>query len=82
MSRRTVFTIVAILLMTMLAPTALAAPPAQEEGQDYVVVADDWLSKLADKYLGNPLAYPAITYYTNQKQTEDESYAKITDSER
>jgi ABC-type branched-subunit amino acid transport system substrate-binding protein len=66
--------------MTMLAPTALAAPPAQE-GQDYVIVADDWLSKLADKYLGNPLAYPAITYYTNQKQTEDESYAKITDSD-
>jgi len=80
-SRRTVFTIVAILVMTMLAPTALAAPPAQEEGQDYVVVADDWLSKLADKYLGNPLAYPAITNYTNQKQAEDDSYAKITDSD-
>jgi branched-chain amino acid transport system substrate-binding protein len=44
-------------------------------------VADDWLSKLADKYLGNPLAYPAITHYTNQKQKEDSSYAKITDSD-
>jgi len=57
----------------------LAAPPAQEEGQDYVVVADDWLSKLAEKYLGNPLAYPAIVEYTNQKNAEDASYAEITD---
>jgi len=59
--------------------TTSAAPPAQEEGQDYVVVADDWLSKLADKYLGNPLAYPAIVYYTNEKNKEDSSYARIAD---
>jgi peptide/nickel transport system substrate-binding protein len=70
-----------LLVITMLAvfvPTTLAAPPAQE-GQDYVVVADDWLSKLADKYLGNPFAYPAIVEYTNQKHAEDASYAEITD---
>jgi peptide/nickel transport system substrate-binding protein len=70
-----------LLVITMLAvwvPTALAAPPAQE-GQDYVVVADDWLSKLAEKYLGNPMAYPAIVEYTNQKHAEDASYAEITD---
>ncbi|MDH4137391.1 MAG: hypothetical protein OEW09_11860, partial [Anaerolineae bacterium] len=70
-----------LLIITMLAvlvPTTLAAPPAQG-GQDYVVVADDWLSKLAEKYLGNPLAYPAIVEYTNQKHAEDASYAEITD---
>jgi peptide/nickel transport system substrate-binding protein len=44
-----------------------------------VIVADDWLSKLADKYLGNPMAYLAIVYYTNEKNAEDASYAKITD---
>ena len=65
------------VVLAVLVPTALAAPPAQE-GQDYVVVADDWLSKLADKYLGNPMAYPAIVEYTNQKHAEDASYAEIT----
>jgi branched-chain amino acid transport system substrate-binding protein len=71
------------LIATMLlvaVPVVAAAPLPQGGGQDYVVVADDWLSKLADKFLGSVLAYPAITYYTNQKNAEDESYAKITDS--
>ena len=66
-----------IMMLAVLVPTTLAAPPAQE-GQDYIVVADDWLSKLADKYLGNPLAYPAIVEFTNQKHAEDASYAEIT----
>jgi branched-chain amino acid transport system substrate-binding protein len=68
------------MMLAVLVPTALAAPPVQEGGQDYVVVADDWLSKLADKYLGDVLAYTAITNYTNQKMKEDSSYAKIGDS--
>lgn len=69
----------AVIIMAMAVP-AVAAAPAQQGGQDYVIVADDWLSKLADKFLGDIFAYPAITYYTNQKQAEDDSYAKITDS--
>lgn len=48
-------------------------------GQDYIIVADDWLSKLAEKYLGNVLASPAIIYYTNLKHTEDDRYLEITD---
>lgn len=73
------FLVVAMLLVA--APVVVAAPPPQDGGgQDYVVVADDWLSKLAEKFLGDVLAYPAITYYTNQKNAEDESYARITDS--
>jgi len=67
-----------IAMLAVFVPTTLAAPPAQE-GQDYVVVADDWLSKLADKYLGNPFAYWAIVEYTNKKHAEDDSYAEITD---
>ena len=55
-------------------------PPITIPAGRYLVVADDWLSKLADKYLANPLAYPAITNYTNKKWKEDDSYAKITDS--
>ena len=78
MSKKLLNLLLVIMMLAVFVPTTLAAPPAQE-GQDYVVVADDWLSKLADKYLGNPFAYPAIVEYTNQKHAEDASYAEITD---
>ena len=79
MSKKLLNLLLVIMMLAVLVPTTLAAPPAQEEGQDYIVVADDWLSKLADKYLGNPMAYPAIVDATNKKNAEDASYAKITD---
>ncbi len=72
------------LIATMLlvaVPVVAAAPPPQDGGQDYVVVADDWLSNLADKFLGDVLAYPAITYYTNQKNSQDSSYTRISNSD-
>ncbi len=64
-------------MLVVFAPAVAAAPPAQGGGQDYVVVKDDWLSKLADKYLGNKLSYPAIMSLTNDKAAKDSSYAKI-----
>jgi ABC-type branched-subunit amino acid transport system substrate-binding protein len=73
------FLVMAMLLVAV--PVVAAAPPPQDGGQDYVVVADDWLSNLADKFLGDVLAYPAITHFTNQKNAEDDSYAKITNSD-
>ncbi|UCC87834.1 MAG: substrate-binding domain-containing protein, partial [Anaerolineales bacterium] len=72
--------VVVISMLTVLAPVVAAAPPVQEEGQDYVIVNDDWLSKLADKYLGSVLAYPAIVELTNQKAAADSSYATISDA--
>ena len=72
-----------ILLMIALilaVPAASSAAPLYQ-GEAYTVQADDWLSKLADKFLGDVLAYPAITNYTNQKNAEDSSYAKITNSD-
>ncbi len=72
-----------ILLMVALmlvVPMASAAAPLNQ-GQDYTVQADDWLSKLAEKFLGDVLSYGAITYHTNQKNTEDDSYARITNSD-
>lgn len=41
-----------------------AAPPTQtaEDGQEYVVQADDWLSKIADKFYGDIFAYPTPTF--------------------
>src|SRR5512135_3215237 len=74
-----------LLIVTMLAivvPNVAAAPPAQGAGQDYVVVKDDSLSKLADKYLGNLLAYPAIMSLSNDKAAKDSSYAKIADANK
>ena len=78
MSKKLLNLLLVIVMLAVFVPTTLAAPSAQE-GQDYVVVADDWLSKLADKYLGNPLAYWAIVEYSNKKHAEDASYAEITD---
>jgi len=81
MSRRKLYSLLLVLVMLFTAvPTVVAAPQQQSGGFDYIVVADDWLSKLADKYLGDIFAYPAITHYTNQKHAEDPSYAKIKDS--
>jgi len=51
--------------------SARAATPCDE---DYLVQADDWLSKLADKYYGDVLAYWAIFDATNAAGGD---YAKI-----
>jgi peptide/nickel transport system substrate-binding protein len=67
-------------MLIVFAPAVAAAPPAQSVGQDYVVVKDDTLSKLAEKYLGNLVAYPAILTLTNEKAAKDSSYAKIADA--
>jgi ribose transport system substrate-binding protein len=69
-----------LMIVAMLAafvPAVSAAPPAQE-GQEYIIAQADWLSKLADKYLGNVLAYPAIVDATNKKHAEDPSFVEIT----
>jgi ABC-type sugar transport system substrate-binding protein len=71
-----------VSMLAVFAPAVAAAPPAQGGGQDYVVVKDDWLSKLADKYLGNKLSYPAIMSLTNDKAAKDSSYAKIANPDQ
>lgn len=48
-----------------------ASPSMQEEGQEYVVQADDWLSKLADKYLGNANMWHLIVDATNTRAAAD-----------
>jgi simple sugar transport system substrate-binding protein len=67
----------ASLVLSLLPAAALAAPLPQAEGQSYVIQKDDWLSKLAEKYLGNVNAWPAIVLATNQKAETDNSFAKI-----
>ena len=77
MSKKLLNLLLVIMILAVLVPTALAAPPVQEGGQDYIVVADDWLSKLAEKYMGNVFAYPAIMALTNEKAATDSSYTII-----
>jgi len=66
------------LLSAALLGIAYAAPP-QQEGQEYTVQADDWLSKLAEKNYGDVLAWPVIWKATTAKAAEDDSFAAIPD---
>lgn len=65
------------VLVVLTAGLASAAPPLQGGGQEYVVQADDWLSKLAEKNYGDVLAWPVIWRATNAKAAEDPSFAEI-----
>ncbi|NJN94450.1 MAG: LysM peptidoglycan-binding domain-containing protein [Anaerolineales bacterium] len=48
------------------------------EGQDYLIQANDSLSKLAQRFYGNPTAFNAIIEATNAKAAEDSSYTTIS----
>ena len=78
-----VVSVLVILTMLIPAAVALAAPAPQEMvcEEDYSVQADDWLSKLADKFYGDVLAYPAIFEATNAMAATDDSYATIANAD-
>ena len=82
MMRKLFNLLVIVSMLAVFVPVVAAAPPAQAKGQDYVVVKEDWLSKLADKYLGNQLSYPVIVALTNEKAAKDSTYAKIDNPDR
>jgi transforming growth factor-beta-induced protein len=44
---------------------------------DYTVQADDWLSKIAEKELGDVLAYPQLAEATNAAAAQSSKYAMI-----
>ncbi len=77
---------VAILLSMLLPLAAAAAPPAQDISpvpcaNEYTTQADDSLSNIAEKYLGNVLAYQAIMVATNRQHGEDDSFPEIDDAD-
>lgn len=80
MKKATYFLRIIFLLALMLSLSPATHTLAQGDincENDVVVQADDWLSKLADKFYGNPLAFPAIFDATNAKAANDDSYAVI-----
>jgi nucleoid-associated protein YgaU len=58
------------------APAAKADLAAS--GQEYIVKAGDWLSKLAQTYYGDATLYTLIVDGTNAKAAADPSFTKIT----
>ena len=80
-SKKVASSLLSLTLLVAAATSAFAAPVNQAMmacEQNHVVQADDWLSKLADKYFGEVLAYPAIVEATNAAAQADNSYATIT----
>ncbi len=49
-----------------------------EDGQEYIVQLDDWLSKIALKFYGDMMVYPKIVEATNIKAKEDTSFTTIS----
>ncbi|GAB4530713.1 MAG: ABC transporter substrate-binding protein [Anaerolineae bacterium] len=80
MSKKLISWLILVALAVSLLPAAVAAaPPAQAGGTIYTIQKDDWLSKIAEKEYGDPLAYAAIVFYNNQKAQEDETLTVIED---
>jgi basic membrane protein A len=65
--------------MLILTPTITLAQEEVVCESDVTVQAEDWLSKLAEKFFGDVLAYPAIAEATNAKAASDSSYHTIED---
>jgi pimeloyl-ACP methyl ester carboxylesterase len=67
--------VISLFLVTGASVAATSLP--QNEGQEYIIVAGDWLSKIAEKYLGDQRAYPVIVDATNRMNAVDSTFAKI-----
>ena len=76
--------LLAVLLSVSLSTLAIAAPVAQPLtcAETYIVQANDWLSKIADKFLGDIEAYPALVAATNQRRQTDHSFSQILDPDQ
>ena len=63
MSRKILFIFIMLMVFSITAIPSMAQGP--DCADNYTVQADDWLSKLTDRYFGNIMAYPAIVDATN-----------------
>jgi hypothetical protein len=69
-----------VLIAAARPPQALATPGIAPAtcAEVYIVQVNDWLSKIANKFLGDDTAYPAIIEATNRLYEQDKSYARIS----
>lgn len=76
--------LLALLLSAPLAIPALARSNTQDAAcqQTYFVQAGDWLSTIAEKYLGDVSAYPVLMEATNNAAKTDPSFATIADANK
>jgi hypothetical protein len=63
------------LLLVLLPATALADQPEGE--QLYIVQADDWLARLAEKFYGDSQAAPLIVAATNTRAAAADGIAPV-----
>lgn len=67
--------LIAVAAVVTFEPAHAQAP----EGQEYTVQPGDWISQVAEQFLGDSDLYPAIVEATNAKAAEDDSFTPITD---
>jgi rhamnose transport system substrate-binding protein len=79
--KKTLVVLLVMAFLVALVPAGAVYAQATKVAceSDYTVQANDWLSKLADKYYGDVLAYPAIFDATNAAGGD---YAKIANADR
>ena len=65
------------VMITLLAANVVSAAASDSDGQEYIVQAGDWLSKIAGRFYGDIFAYPSIVEATNAKAAEDDSFDVI-----
>jgi peptide/nickel transport system substrate-binding protein len=78
MSKKLLIALLFAMLLVSLASVAMA----QGDGTVYTIQKDDWLSKIAEKEFGDPLAYAAIVYYNNTMAAEDSTLNNIGDADK
>jgi len=74
--KKTLF-VLTLLALSLFVVSGVMAAPSVQAGEEYTVQAGDWLSKIAEKYYGDVMAYPAIVDATNAKAAADDSFAAI-----
>jgi glucose/mannose transport system substrate-binding protein len=73
---------VLVLLLLALVPLPSGAQEGVKCAQEVVVQKNDWLSKYADKYLGNVQSWPAIMAWNNKAAAaEPDKYDKIENAD-
>ncbi len=73
-------TFILILTLSITAVGSVSAAPSQQEvdcAETYTVQANDWLSKIAEKYYGDSLEYDTIVAATNALAESDSTYTSI-----